>query len=153
MNSSDETRYYTAVNPQMCWIDDLTAITSLATDDTGARSYGTTWASTDYDLWPENAALRGEPYTVAQVTPNGRYRFPPLTRGVRIVGRFGVAASSPWIDVVKSATLLQVARYWARKSSPYGIAGSTALGQAIVLNELDPDVKQLIAPPITRLFN
>jgi len=153
VNSVDETRYYQGTNSQLCWIDDLSSITSLATDDAGARTYGTTWASTDYDLWPDNAATIGDPYMVIQTTPTGRYRFPNYPRSVRVVGKFGVPAVSPWQDAVKQATLIHASRLFKRKDSPLGVAGVGAVGQTILITDIDPDVRQLIAPPITRLFN
>lgn len=153
VDSADVTRYYTATDPALVWIDDLVSITSLATDDTGARSYGNTWASTDYDLWPENASAKGEPYMVIQITPNGRYRFPNLTRGVRVVGKFGVPSTSPWVDDAKGATLAACAYVWKMRHAPSGIAGSPALGTTNLQSTLTEYLRGILTPPLVRLFN
>ena len=47
-------------------VQDLISVTSLKTDDNKDRSFETTWAATDYLLYPPNAeptTLRGRPYT------------------------------------------------------------------------------------------
>ena len=50
-------------------------------------------------------------------------------------------------DGVKVATLLQAARYFKRRESPYGIAGSPEMGSEMRLRaELDPDVINLVRP-------
>ena len=61
----------------------------LATDD-GSRDYTTTWAATDYDLEPANAAEENRPYEWVEVSPKGRYEFPKgLARGVRLAATLG----------------------------------------------------------------
>lgn len=153
VDPSDTTRYYTATDPAMVWIDDLVSITTLATDDTGSRSYGVTWASTDYDLWPENASGKGEPYMVIQITPNGRYRFPSLTKSVKVVGKFGVPSTSPWMDDVKGACLSMCQYVWKMRHSPSGIAGSPALGTTNLQSTLIEYARGILNPPLVRLFN
>ena len=72
--------------------DDLLSITTLKTDVSGDRTYTETWATTDYDLCPENALYESppEPYWEIRRSPNGDYSFPSgLARGVQIVGSWG----------------------------------------------------------------
>lgn len=85
------TRYFSASAPQFCMVDDLLAITTLATDDAGDRNYSTTWNASDYDLEPFNAPnlSPAQPYTQISVAPNSGKRFPSFRRGVKIVGTFG----------------------------------------------------------------
>lgn len=148
--ANDETRYFTPLTPWSCWTDDIISITTLATDDGGNRSYSTTWASTDYEKLPINAALNGEPYTGITATPNGSKRFyPHIPNGVKIIGKFGYAASAP--DVVREACIIQSMRIFKRKDAPFGIAGAAGMGQLMVVPEIDPDVKGFLAPPIRRL--
>lgn len=150
-SATDETRYYTPTNARLVLIHDLVSITSLKTDDSGARDYGTTWSSSDYDLGPDNAALDGWPYTSITVTPNGLYRFyPRYSRSVQITGIFG------WPAVpadVHQACLLQAARYFKRKDLIFGIAGEGGMGQLRAIDKLDPDVEQMLAAPIRRYRN
>jgi hypothetical protein len=70
---------------------DLLAVTSLATDVDGGRTYGTTWEATDYDLEPEgNPRLPlPHPYWEIAARPHGRYPFPTERRGVQVTGRWG----------------------------------------------------------------
>lgn len=141
--STDETRYYTAeFRDELYLADDVVSITTLQTDGDGDRTYEDTWAATDYDLWPFNAALDGLPYTMITITPDGDYSFPLTAKGVKIVGKFGWPALPA---VVREACLLQCARLWKRKDAPFGIAGSPELGELRVIPELDQDVKLLLA--------
>lgn len=135
------TRYYTAECSELLFVDDLVSITTLATDDTGDRSYGTTWATTDYDLEPYNAALRGQPYTRIQVPSLGARWFPTVRRGVKVVGTFGWPAVPP---LAKRACRLQAARFFKRKDAIFGVVGSAEMGQMMVIPKLDPDVALML---------
>ncbi len=143
--TTDETRYYTAEFADLLFLpDDVVSVTTLATDADGDRTYETTWAATDYDLEPDNAALGGEPYTRIAVTPAGRYAFPVgVRRGVKIAGKFGYA-SAP--KAVAEACLIQAARLFARKDAPFGAMGSPEFGQFTNIPKLDPDVAMLLRP-------
>jgi len=81
-------RYYTAECGRGILIDDLLSVTALATDDAGDRNYSTTWAATDYDLFPFNHP----PYQRITVAPTGHYNFPVgAAKGVKITGVWGFA--------------------------------------------------------------
>lgn len=133
------TRTFTAEAIDFLAIPDLYSITSLKTDADGDRTYETTWASTDYDLDPEDA-----PYTAITLTPAGRYAFPTLRRSVQIAGDWGYSATAP--HAIREACLLQASRYFLRKDAPFGVTGSTEHGQLQTISSIDPDVKQLILP-------
>lgn len=140
--STSETRYYTPRHSDVVEIDDATAITTVATDDDGDRTYENTWAATDYDLCPVNASADGQPYTTIETAPNGVYSFPVgVRKGLKLVGSFGYAATAP--AVVREACLLQAARIFKRKDAPFGIAGAPDLGM-LRISQLDPDVKMLL---------
>ncbi len=80
---------------------DLLAVTTLKTDDDGDRVYEDTWAATDYDLDPAQAASKRRPYWRISATPDGDYQFPVgVARGVEIVGRWGF-----WQDLGSRGTL------------------------------------------------
>lgn len=136
-------RHFSARAGDMLAVPDLVSLSELATDTTGSRVYATVWAATDYDLWPFDAADAGWPYTEIRVTPYGTLRFPDLARAIRLTGVFGwPAVPAPIIE----ACAIQANRLWARKSAPFGIAGSAELGQLTAITSLDPDVKAMIAP-------
>lgn len=140
---SSETRVFTTRSSYLCDVDDLVSVTTIKTDVDGDRQYETTWAVTDFDLEPLNAAPKGDPYTSIGVAPMGRYAFPTHNRGVQITAVWG------WPSVpvaVAEATVLMTLRLFQRKNAPYGIAGSTELGQPVLIGRTDPDVSALLAP-------
>ena len=140
-----ETRYYTAAFSDELFIDDLISVTTLQTDEDGDRTYEITWATTDYDLLPDNAALTLEPYTLICTAPDGRYSFPAgIRKGVKIAGSFGYAALIP--AQVREACLIQAVRLFKRKDAPFGVAGNAELGELRVISKLDPDVEMMLAP-------
>lgn len=138
-----ETRYFSPEWSSLLPVDDLVSVTSLATDDAGNRTYTTSWISTDYDLTPENAALRSEPYTAIRVAPNGTQSFPRLARGVRITGSWGWPAVP---DVVTEACLLLAHRYVQRQNSPLGIVHVIPEAPATSVRATDPDVANWLSP-------
>lgn len=150
--TADETRYYTAEADDVVFTDEIISVTSLLTDDDGTRAYATTWASTDYELEPVNAALDGKPYTRIELAPYSPYTFPEgVRRGIQITGIFGFCTAEAHPDVVREACLIQSARLFKRKDAPFGVVGSPELGQLQPLNKLDPDV-ELMLQGVTRLI-
>ncbi len=141
--AASDTRYYTAEFADEIAVDDLLSVTSLSTDDDGDRTYETTWAATDYDLEPSNAATDSQPYTRICTSPQGRYAFPTGRKGVKLVGSFGYASSTP--AAIKEACLLQCERLYKRKDAPFGVIGSAEMGQMMVIAKLDPDVQLLLS--------
>lgn len=144
VTAADETRYFTARMADRLWPGDVVSITTLSTDDDGDRTYEHTWTTGDYDLLPWNAALDERPYTEIAVSPDGDYSFPAgAAKGTKIVGKFGWPEVP---DVVREACLIQCARLFKRKDSPFGLAGAPEMGQLTVIPRLDPDVKVLLDP-------
>lgn len=98
---------------------------------------------TDFDLWPWNAPADGVPYTRLVMRPLGRMYLPYWTRGIQITANWGYATVPP---VVKAAAILQASRFFVRRDSPYGVAGSVDLGSQVrLLQRLDPDVQVMLA--------
>ena len=148
-NSEDETRYYTATNTIVLECpDDIGSLTTVKTDSDGDRTYEHTWAATDYDKTPFNAALDGRPYTTLEVTPAGRYSWPTIARGIELVGKFGYAATTP--VAIKAACLLAMQKLFKRKDAPFGVEGSGDLG-IMTLMKTDPDLQALLTPFIRNL--
>ena len=129
-------RYFTATSGYTLWIPDAVTITAVETDDDGDRTYEHTWAATDYDLLPYNAAEVDEPFTKMKVTPRGNYAFPTgVPKGVKVTGTWG------WPEVpamAREVTLLETARLWAAGRSPSGMVASPELGVFIVEPQLHP---------------
>jgi len=139
---ADETRYFTTADSEYIWPDlDIISITTIAIDEDMGRTYGTTLATTDYDLLPDNAALDSKPYSYIRIAPLGTERFPTHQKGVKIIGKFGWSATPA---SVKEACLIQVERVWKRKDSPFGIISNPAGGDMRLIEKLDPDVQVLL---------
>ena len=145
------TRYYTPVDYAKLDIDDLgtSGSVTITTDEDGDRTYETSWASTDYDLWPYN----GAPYMEVHVTPQGNNAWPvKVAKSVKIAGVFGyqsgTSASAP-MDI-REACIIQSIRIFHRKDNPYGVAGNAEMGQLIQIATLDPDVKLMLEPYVKR---
>ena len=84
------TRYFTPHESRQLLLDaDLLAVTTLKSDEDGDRTYEVTWATTDYDLLPFNAAADQRPHWKLAITPDGKYSFPRISRGVEVVGKWG----------------------------------------------------------------
>lgn len=143
------TKYYTAEDDDTLFIEPIVSVTTLATDDDGDRTYENTWAATDYDLMPFNAAAYDRPYTWLETTPDGDYEFPEgVRKGVKIIGVFGWPTVPP---AVTEAALLWSERIYKRKDAPFGIASFPEAGEMRLLKEMDPDVITLLKP-FVRLF-
>lgn len=98
------TRYYTPWDSRRVLLDaDLLTVTTLKTDEDGDRIYEVTWATTDYDLRPDNAAVDKRPYWELAITPDGNYSFPRIARGVQLVGKWG------WCEELVTATTVLAA--------------------------------------------
>lgn len=128
----DELDAYVAV------IDDLMSTAGLVVEN------GDGDAITDYELEPLNAAADGLPWERLVIPREGAVL--PTSPRYRLAV---TAAPWGWTAVpaqAKGATRLQVSRLFARRESPYGVAGSPDLGSEIrLLAKLDPDVAVAVA--------
>jgi hypothetical protein len=92
---------------------------------------------------PEGATLRprGRP---DDEDPATFVIMPGPSTAVAVTARWG------WPSVpfpVEQAALQQAVRLFARRSSPFGVAGSPELGSELrLLSRLDPDVEMLLGP-------
>ena len=125
--STSATRVFEATSAFITETDDIVSVTTLKTSDDGA-TYGTTWATTDFQLEPLNGVTAGmaQPYT--RIRAIGDYLFPQWSvtgtfsnfAGVQITGVFG------WSTVptaIKQAAILLAMRQFKRYDSPLGVAG------------------------------
>lgn len=95
------TRIYTPKYSDRLDIDDLLAVTTLKTDEDDAYTYGTTWATTDYALYPFNASVDRRPYTRILTKPNGTQSFRLADQSVQVIGSWGF-----WQSLETSASTL-----------------------------------------------
>jgi hypothetical protein len=135
-------RYYTPLDPWTMNMDDNYTITEVATDDNFNQTWDTVWATSDYMLEPVNNPQRGWP--VNRILAIGRYVWPYyLPQSCRITGIWGWNAVPAEVNM---ATLIQAARLFTRRQSPFGIAGSPDLGTVRLSAKLDADVETLLRP-------
>lgn len=146
LNAVDETRYFQADELYELWVDDLVSVTTLMTDSDWDGTAETTWTTAQFELWPPNAALDGEPYCRIDVTQASGLSWPlKLKRGVKITGKFGYPATP---KPIKEACLILAARLFSRKDAVFGTVGSGEFQKDLA--EIDPDVKRLLTPFMRR---
>lgn len=140
--ASPVVRYYTAKDWWTTNVDDIIYISEIATDDNFDQLYTTVWSTSDYMVEPVNNPRRGWPWT--RLLAIGAYIFPfNLPQSVRVTGVWGWTAIP---EEVKMACRLQAARFFVRRQSPFGIAGSPEIGTVRLSSRLDPDVELLLKP-------
>lgn len=137
-----ETRYYTPVwDRNECKtfieIDDLQDVTGFKLFNPDGTEI------TDYTFYPRNALVKGMVYT--EVAVETRY-----TKEMSALGLWG------WTSVpasIPTSTYIQASRLDARRSSPFGIAGSPTDGSEIrLLAQLDPDFKTTLKPYVRKWY-
>lgn len=115
-------------------------LTTVKLDQGQDGAYEITLVSgTDFDLWPLNAEFDGVPYTHLVFRPDAQ-AFPVgfLAELMIESERWGWSAVPA---VVQNACLIQAARFFVRRDSQYGVAGSPEAGTELRLQDrLDPDV-------------
>jgi hypothetical protein len=131
-----ETRMYTA-RPDYergVWvvdIDDLDDVTGLAVLVGGS-------AVTSYTLEPVNGVLKGKVWTRLVISADSSVQPAGAVTEVAVTGKWGWTATPVPIG---QAGRLQASRFFSRRQSPYGIAGSPDQGSELrLLARVDPDV-------------
>ncbi|GLI00311.1 head-tail connector protein [Phytohabitans aurantiacus] len=143
-----EQRFYTGQwDRRICrWVvvfDDLMSTTNFAAivQDEDGVTVGTI---DEYALEPRNAAAKGRPWTQMVVLLNSAQQPTGARDEVAVTALWGWSAVP---SAVKQATLLQASRIFARRQSPYGIAGSPDDGSEMrLLARVDPDVAVVLNP-------
>ena len=152
--AADETRYYSPLDAEIIFVDDLLTVSTLKTDGDGDRTYETTWDTGDYDLMPLNAAVDASPYTIIEPAIDGSYVFPCFRSSVELAGSFGYCAAASQPTPITEALYLGAHRIRKRLDTPLGVSASAALGQLQVkVSELqnDPDFMALLDPYIRKV--
>ncbi len=154
-------------------VDDIGSTSGLivATDMSGDGTFETVWSSTDYQLEPNNANAKGQPYNIIRsvgvkwfpvfdgsgvwmgVTGGRSFYAPGMTlalgshkRGqatVQVTARWG------WPSVptpIKQATIIQAAMVFEAKGAPAGLMGSPDVGQTRFPTGLHPQARMYVEP-------
>lgn len=128
-------------------IDDVMTTDGFAAevqDSSGA----TVGAISSYLLTPRNAVAKGMPWTEMLIRSDATYHPSASDPDVAITAQWGWTAIP---GTVKKACKIQASRFFNRKDSPYGVAGSPEAGAELrLLAKVDPDV-ELMLRQYTRL--
>lgn len=119
------------------YTDEFLTLNSLKTDNDGDGVFETTWAATDYLLYPLNDPRKDE----IMVAPNGRYQFPVGYKTVQLSAKFGYSLVVP--EPVKLGCLFLLSRFKARILSPQGLLESGE-GEMTRIARMDPDVQLIL---------
>lgn len=141
LDATDTTKLFMPTSEGVVDVPDLVSVTSIKVDTRGDRSYATTLAAADYQLYP----LIGSRYEQIRIWPQSSKSFRP-DRLVQVVGKFGYVEGAAAPIPIKEANLLLAARLYKRREAPFGILQSTDLGTFTRLSKEDPDVANLLAP-------
>lgn len=146
-SQSPVARYFTTADWYNCQIDDIVTITEIAVDNSFDQTYSSVFSTSDYLTEPVNNPRKGWPYT--RILASGAFVFPAyIPQAVRVTGIWGWSAVPSEISM---ATLIQATRLFARKQSPFGIAGAPDMGVVRLSSRLDADV-EVLARPFRKMY-
>lgn len=145
-DSAVKVRYFRPESPLIAMVDDISTTTGLiiATDSGADYSWSDVWASTDYDLEPDNADQDESSYAWWRVRAVGNFAFTRWNnrRTVKITAKFGwsaIPADVEYASILKSTSLFR------RKDAPFGVAGFGDFGP-VRISRKDSDVVDLLNP-------
>lgn len=138
-----QTRLYRADNALCLKTDSFLSIDSLQCDLGYNRSYSATFATTQYDVLPYNAALDGIAYREIRMRTTATTVFPVdiYEPRVRVTGSFGENADV--LPQVKEAVFRIIDRFDALRGNAFGVVGGGELGTFRV-SPIDPEVAGLL---------
>jgi hypothetical protein len=134
-------RIYVPTNRMWSYVDDFHTVTGLVikTDETGDGTFETTWASTDYELYPFGGLQDGMPdWPFNEIRAAASRRF-PCYRYTSRTARLEVTAQWGWVavpDPVRMATFAIAAEQFQMKDAPLGVAGSDQFGNVIRVRDV-----------------
>lgn len=140
-----KTRTYRPTESDIAWVDDISTTTGLVikTDTSGDGSWSTTWASDDYELWPDNADMDDAEYAWWKIIAIDDQSFITSSRrkSLQVTAKFGWSGIP---DEIERACLLKAVSLFKRKDAPFGVAGFGEFG-AVRITRKDPDVIELLS--------
>ena len=148
-STDDETRYFDGSGEAEQIVDEMVSLTSVAVAEsggTGASDY-TAWVlDTDFYVWPYNYSALTQPIQRLIVDWNGdKAKFPRYRKAVKAVGIYGYSAIPP--TDISQACKIQTMRWFMRAKQAYRDASANAeIGQLLYVQELDPDIKEILRP-------
>jgi hypothetical protein len=142
---AQQVRYYTPTSRDLVLTDDITVLTSLATDTAGGTSFPQSWTvNRDFVLKPLNANADGKPYTRIKATGVGGVFDPCAPRSVKVTAQFGWATVPD--GIVEATTILATRLLRRAREAPFGVVSVGLDGTAVRIARTDPDVCFLLEP-------
>lgn len=139
-----KTRYYRPESSTLAMVDDISTTVGLliATDSGSNYLWGDAWATTDYDLEPDNADQDEAAYAWWRVRAVGNFGFTHSIsrRTLKITAKFGWSAIPADVEY---ATILKATSLFRRKDAPFGVAGFGDFGPVRITRK-DQDVIDLL---------
>lgn len=137
-------RYFTPLDSGCVQVDDVVSIGTVEVDYNSDGTWETTWAATDYTVYPLNAAADGKPYEELRARPWANLGFPCGEGSVKVTGQFGWPAVP---EQVKTATTLLAAKLVKRvREAPFGVVGIGIDQVAVRVIKSDPEMSMLLDP-------
>lgn len=147
--ASGTARFFDTCDAHLVHVENVVAVTEVATDPTGAGTFGVVWTAADYQLLPLNPAAASEPEPYTDIHAIGTLTFPRASGSasrhglIRVTGTWGWPAVP---DSVYQATLLLANRLLKRRGSPEGVAGFDEFGTIRISARDDPDAVRYLTP-------
>jgi hypothetical protein len=147
--STSETRYFDGSGEAEQWIDPMTTLTTLQVAESGGRAASdyTTWTiNTDFYVWPYNYSAISQPIQMLVVDNDSGSKgvFNRSRKSIKLTGVFGYSATPP--EAIRQACKIQCLRWFMRAKQGFqDTSASVAIGELLYTQELDPDVKRLLA--------
>lgn len=144
-------RVFRPTNHCIVKVDDFHTTTGLvvASDDGDTGTFGTTWTTADYELWPLNGVVDGEPgwpYSKLQAV-NSRWFYRGRRASVQVTARWGWAAVPA---AVREACLIAAVELFKLKDAPFGVGGYGDFG--IIRVRDNPFVARMLQPYVRHVL-
>ena len=145
-------QYYTPYNFERLRVRDLVSVSALATDEDGDLVYELSWTSSEYLLYPIDAATAdavARPYTeirASMATGSAKYAFPVgREKSVKVTGVWGWP-SVP--DVIRDVTILEALRSYEQFQAPSGVITNSTAGTFTITPAIHPTSAARLKPYI-----
>ena len=147
-------RYYDGNNSDVIKIDNFTSVTALGVAESGGvqSSDYVSWSSSDYFVYPYNAAARGKPYTsiVVDIENGEKTHFPAYRKAVKVTAIFGDYYTVH--PLVAQACNTQVVQWFMRAKNAWQNTGANEGMLTDTGGKLSEDVKAMLQPLLLEML-
>lgn len=137
--------FYATSADELTLTPDATAITEIKVDSNGDLTFPTTLTTAQYIKLPLQSLPDAGIYSRLRIASTSSRGFAPGYQ-VQIAGDWGYTVGGNPPAAIQQACLIQAARLWNRRGTPFGILQSTDMTTYARLSAADPDVQALLGP-------